>query len=95
MSGKQDNKRELTQEEMSMVNGGDGSANDQAKNAIPVPIDPVVPVPVPVPDDTTGKSGMTCKCGHCGYIIDSADAAGIYNYDCPNCRQRANWIYNL
>ena len=89
MNEKQDNKRELNQEEMSKVSGGDGAANDP----ITVPVDPVVPVPVPVPDDTKGKTGMNCKCGHCGYIVDSADAAGIYYYDCPNCHQKANWIY--
>ena len=90
MSGKQENMRELDQEEMSKVNAGAGAATASTENGTPIPIDPEIPDPVP--DDNTG-SGLKCKCGHCGYIINSYDAAGKYYFDCPNCKQKANWIF--
>ena len=90
MSGKQDNMRELDREEMSKVNAGTGAVVSPSENGTPIPIDPVVPGPVPA--DDTGFVGIKCKCGHCGYMVDSGDAAGPYYYECPNCKQRANWI---
>ena len=91
MSEKQNNRRELNQEEKSMVNGGAVAENDQTEKAIPGPIDPVVPTPVP--DDTEKNYGLNCKCGHCGYTVNTYDAAGKYYFECPNCNQRSNWIY--
>ncbi len=90
MNGKQENMRELEREEMSKVNAGAEAATASTENGTPNLINPVGPVPVP--EDDTGF-GTKCKCGHCGYIINSYDAAGKYYFDCPNCKQKANWIF--